>query len=212
MGASMDAACLRAALKRAAEAARQGETTLNAADAHMGDGDTGITVRRLFEALDHNAPAEDDLGRFFMGLTQTCARATGSSLGTLVTVSMMTLGKRLSGQTEVSWAELPELIGNVRDAMMARGGAKLGDKTVIDMIDALAAATAGCTEPATMARRARLAADETLEVFRIRQNRIGRARMFGDETVGHDDPGMLACRMLVHAVTNNAAVEVSADG
>ena len=44
------------------------------------------------------------------------------------------------------------------------------------------------------------AASETLDAFRDRPNKLGRARMFGERTIGLDDPGMLAFSRLLIAV------------
>ncbi|EPX85280.1 DAK2 domain-containing protein [Salipiger mucosus] len=192
---------VNAAIVAAAQAARRAEVELNAADARMGDGDTGVTVRRVFEALEAARPGGEDLGQAFAELAKVCSGATGSSLGTLVTVAMMTLAKPLKGQVDLPWAELPALLADVRDRMLARGGARLGDKTMVDMLDAVIRATDGLDAPEAMAIAALRAADETLEDFRDRPNRIGRARMFADRTVGMDDPGMLAFHRLLRAVT-----------
>ena len=47
---------------------------------------------------------------------------------------------------------------------------------------------------------AQTAVRETLEAFRDRPNRLGRARMFGERTIVLDDPGMLAFSRLLIAV------------
>lgn len=190
--AAQVAVFIRAA--RAATLAAQDE--LNAADARLGDGDTGVMLRRLFEALEAALPApgvaEADLGMVFQPLAKASASTTGSSLGTLVTVAMMTLTKATRGQASVPWSSLPGLLDGVRDQLMARGGAKLGDKTVLDPLDAVARAMEGLEDPRLMLTAARKAAADTLDRFRQAPNRAGRARMFGDKTIGLDDPGMLA--------------------
>ncbi|MFV0491327.1 MAG: dihydroxyacetone kinase subunit L [Pseudorhodobacter sp.] len=194
------------AIRRAAGAARLVEADLNAADAKMGDGDTGLTVRRLFGALDANFPeGETDLGTLFTKLAQICAKATGSSLGTLVTVAMMTLAKLTRGKEALDWADLSDRLAEVRDQMLARGGASLGDKTMVDMLDAVVQATAGVNNPETLGAAAERSAQETLEAFRGRQNKIGRARMFQERSVGLDDPGMLAFLALIRAVRQETA-------
>jgi dihydroxyacetone kinase-like protein len=48
-----------------------------------------------------------------------------------------------------------------------------------------------------MAATATVAADKAMAEFRGRPNRLGRARMFGDKTVGMDDPGMRAFVVLL---------------
>ncbi|WP_245329017.1 dihydroxyacetone kinase subunit L [Bradyrhizobium centrolobii] len=167
----------------------------------MGDGDTGVMLRRLFEAIAAAIPArENDIGLVFQACAKACASGTGSSLGTLVTVAMMTLAKATKGRGEIGWDELGGLLASVRDQMMARGGAKLGDKTIVDIIDAVAVAVMPCRTREEVVAAARKEARDTLDAYRDRPNKLGRARMFGDKTVGLDDPGMLAFSRLLAAV------------
>ena len=41
---------------------------------------------------------------------------------------------------------------------------------------------------------------ESLDAFRDKPNRMGRARMFADKTIGLDDPGMVALLRMVEAL------------
>lgn len=192
---------LRHAAARAKEAAALAQDELNAADGKMGDGDTGVMLRRLFEAVAAAIPAQEtDIGNVFQACAKACAAGTGSSLGTLVTVAMMTLAKATKGRSEIGWGELGSLLASVRDQMMARGGAMLGDKTVVDIIDAVAIALGEARTREEASEAAQTAVRETLDAFRDRPNRLGRARMFGERTVGLDDPGMLAFSRLLVAV------------
>ncbi|MBL4813302.1 MAG: dihydroxyacetone kinase subunit L [Rhodobacteraceae bacterium] len=207
---SIDTQILRVALRRAALATRLAEDQLNKADARLGDGDTGETMRRLFGALNNEMPEySDDIGGFFAELAKICARSTGSSLGTLVTVSMMVMAKQTKGQTVIEWTDLSPLLLLVRDQMMARGKANLGDKTVIDMLDGVATALVNCDNAADAAARSRQACTTTLDLFRDRENRIGRARMFAKKTIGQDDPGMLALSCLIDALSGDTNIQAS---
>jgi len=175
--------------------------TLNAADAKLGDGDTGTMLARLiatFAAVD--VRATPDLGTAFMALAKAGAASTGSSLGTLVITAMMVAGKASASQSALSWDRLGPLLENIRDAAMARGKAEIGAKTIIDGLDALATSLAGQDDPAVIARSAGTAMQDVLEKFRPRPCTMGRARMFADKSIGLDDPGMLALAELVWAV------------
>src|SRR6266852_5902791 len=102
---------LRLAAIRAKDAAASAQNDLNAADGKMGDGDTGVMLRRLFDASAATVPAhEKDVGLVFQACAKACASGTGSSLGTLVTVSMMALAKDTRGRDEVAWDELGGLL------------------------------------------------------------------------------------------------------
>jgi len=61
---------LRSAAFRARDAAAAAQDDLNAADGKIGDGDTGVMLRRLFEAVATAIPNEEtDVGRLFRAET-----------------------------------------------------------------------------------------------------------------------------------------------
>src|SRR6266536_6523694 len=97
---AITAKTLHHAAVRAKEAAALAQDDLNAADGKIGDGDTGVMLRRLFEAVAAAIPdQETDIGGVFQACAKACASGTGSSLGTLVTVALMTLAKATKGRS-----------------------------------------------------------------------------------------------------------------
>lgn len=188
----------RIACRQAAAGMRDAENELNAADSRLGDGDTGQTMRRVAEAVEKaSETAPDDLGGFFRSLGLAGTSATGSSLGTLVSIGLLELGKIFRGCSSVSLSEFAEALGTVETVMLARGNSELGDKTAIDVLHAVRNA---------MATGAVSAAMKTLEEFRDRPCRIGRARMFAERSIGMDDPGMLAFVKLVQTVAGSKTI------
>nr|WP_283399507.1 DAK2 domain-containing protein [Burkholderia multivorans] len=126
-------------------------------------------------------------------------RASGSSFGTLLGVAFVASAKFTAGQASIDAAQMPELLEAVLDALIARGGASLGDKTVLDTLDAVRIAVSGKDDAAAQYEAATQAVDATLDAFRARTNKIGRARMFAERSIGMDDPGMVAFAHLLHA-------------
>lgn len=180
------------------------EQELNDADAKLGDGDTGGMLARVIGALDGaTIAAEADLGAAFSAYARAAATATGSSLGTLFATALITLAKETKGRSSAPIAELGPILAKARDAMMARGGAKLGDKTVLDGLDAVATALEGTEDGSEARNKAAAAALAALDAYRDKPNKIGRARMFADATIGMDDPGMLAFAKLSAALAQN---------
>jgi len=191
------------AAKRAADAMVHLEQELNAADARLGDGDTGGMLARVIGAFDKVAVAAgSDVGAAFSLYGRAAATATGSSLGTLFATALLTLSRATKGRETIPWDELGSLLIEARDAMMARGGAKLGDKTVLDALDAVATNIDRVGDPAHVGEKAVTAGREVLDRFRQMPNRVGRARMFADATIGLDDPGMLAFVRLSEALVS----------
>lgn len=192
---------VKAVAAKAAAAMVDLEQELNAADAKLGDGDTGGMLARVIAAINGaSVPSDDDVGACFSAYAKAAAMATGSSLGTLFATALMTFAKNTMRQAAVSVSEIGPLLGKARDAMMARGGAKLGDKTVIDALDAVSLALAGVDDGSTAKDRAATASQGALDDYRGKPNKIGRARMFADQTIGLDDPGMLAFAKLCEAL------------
>lgn len=177
------------------------EQELNEADSKLGDGDTGGMLARVVAAIDQAGPDDGaDVGVTLTAYAKATVGATGSSLGTLIATALMTASRQTKGRSEVPWVELGTILGDARDAMSARGGANLGDKTVLDALDAVAKSIAGYDQPTLIHAAALMAAKATLEEYRDRPNKMGRARMFADASKGLDDPGMLAMVRVIEAI------------
>ncbi len=199
----MTTADLKAALARLAPAMADAFDRLNAADGALGDGDLGVTMRRGAEAM-AALDLPDDLGVALMQCAQAFTKVSGSSYGTLMATGLMAMAKALKGRTGVEAAEISALIAAALAAMQARGKAEIGGKTVLDSLDAMVRATAGLTQPSTVAEAAATSAAAAQDALRGQVATVGRARIFGERTIGMDDPGMLAMTLIVQAITGRA--------
>jgi len=196
MGLTTDT--LKAAVPRLASAASAAEAELNALDGQLGDGDLGITVSAGWKEVARDAAAmPDDVGMAFLAAAKAFQRVSSSSYGTLTATALMAAAKRTRGQTDVPWSEVPALVAAGRDAMMERGKGALGDKSVLDVVDAVARAIDGMDDPAKMREAAMAATATAMDEFRKKPNKLGRARMFAEKSVGIDDPGMLAFQRIL---------------
>ena len=177
------------------------EQRLNAADARIGDGDTGSMLRRVIDAMAKVDTARAaSLADAAMALAQAAMKETGSSLGTLIATAAMAFAKAAkAADNEISANNIGRVVSEMRDSVAARGKALPGDKTVIDSLDAIAVALN--TDAAANRSTAAKAANDALDAFRGKPCRIGRARMFPERSTGADDPGMLAIALILQHVT-----------
>lgn len=174
---------------------------LNRQDGLLGDGDLGITVSAGWQAVADIAPTfPNDVGQSFLASAKAFQQVSSSSFGTMIASAFMAVAKRLNGRAEVPWSEVADLVAAARDAMIARGKGSLGDKTVLDSLEAVRAAIAGSADPGAMRSAAQAAAHAALAEYRGRPNKLGRARMFADRSIGVDDPGMLAFVRIVDSL------------
>lgn len=173
---------------------------LNELDGRLGDGDLGATLekcaRLMRDALAAPSATPSDV---FKACAIACSRASGSSFGTLMAVAFMTLTKSTAGKTALEPADVVPLLDQIIDALSARGRGKLGDKTLLDSLEAVRRAVATTPDPESLHRQSLAAALQALDEFKDRPNLIGRARMFGEKSIGLDDPGMVAVARILGA-------------
>lgn len=174
---------------------------LTALDGKVGDGDLGLTLLKAFRAMAEIAPnLPADLGQGLLQLGMATSKVSSSSFGTLLATGLLADAKTLKGRESADWSELSGLVRTAREAMQARGKASLGDKTVLDALAAIEQATEGLGDPAAELGAARQAVAAALDTFRDLPNKIGRARVYGERTIGIDDPGMVAVKVMLSAL------------
>ena len=179
----------------------QSADELNTADGLLGDGDLGVTMirgsRHLLEELES---LPKDIGMAFFQCAKAFTKSAGSSYGTLLATGMMAIAKVKKGQTEIVMDEVSGLFNISLEAMQIRGKASLGDKTVLDVIAAARDAAKNQTDWKTMLNSINKAINDTIDLYRDRQSQIGRARIFGEKSIGLDAPGMLAFKRMFESV------------
>jgi dihydroxyacetone kinase len=179
----------RATLEHVADLLIGAESKLNALDAKSGDGDTGSTLataaRALKTGLDRMPLA--DLTQLFPALGDEISQTMGGSSGVILAIYFNAAGDACANGAPIDKA-LREALQRVSEV----GGAKLGDRTMIDALSpALDALGDGI---AASARAARAGADATANIHRAK---AGRAAYVPEENLkGHNDPGAEAVAIL----------------
>jgi len=197
----VDATTLAGAVPRWCEAMHAAAPELNALDGRLGDADLGATLDKCATLMAQAVPElPDTLEGVFKRLAQASSKASGSSFGTLLTVALMTAAKRCAGVPSLDRMAVAGMLEAVIQTLSARGGASLGDKTVLDGLQAIHLALNAASDHDDGGEVARQGMQEALNAFRDKPNRIGRARMFADKTIGMDDPGMVALQRMAEAI------------
>ena len=179
----------------------QSADELNTADGLLGDGDLGVTMIRGFRnLLEELESLPEDIGMAIFQCAKAFTKSSGSSYGTLLATGMMAVAKVKKGQTEIVMDEVSGLFNISLEAMQMRGKASLGDKTVLDVVAAARDAAKNQTDWNSMLESINKAISDTIEIFKDRQSQIGRARIFGEKSIGLDDPGMLAFKCMFESM------------
>lgn len=197
----MTADNVKARLIRACEAIVAAQDDLTAADQAIGDGDHGLGMARGFKAARialETKPAATP-GELFklvgMAILSTAGGASGAVFGTL----FLGAAKALDGAT-LDAASYAKALQAGASAVMARGGAKAGDKTMLDALvpAAVAASTATNFESAlaAAAEAARSGAAATANMIAT----TGKAKTLGQRSLGHRDPGAISMSIILAAL------------
>ena len=192
---------LQSAIKLLAQAMEEAADELNTVDGLLGDGDLGVTMIRGFrQILEDLESLPEDIGMDLFQCAKAFTKSSGSSFGTLLATGMMAIAKEKNGEIRIELDEVSRLLDTALKAMQMRGKASLGDKTVLDVIAAARDAAKNQTDGQAMLNSINQAISDTMELFRNRQSQIGRARIFGEKSIGLDDPGMLAFKRMFESL------------
>ncbi|ESX88405.1 dihydroxyacetone kinase subunit DhaK [Mesorhizobium sp. LSHC412B00] len=158
------------------------EETLNGLDAKAGDGDTGSTVatgaRSVLERLDALPLA--DPAATLAAIGDSLGVAMGGSSGVLLSIFFTAAAQASNGGATLSKALLAGL-----DRMTFYGGARVGDRTMVDALEpALKALDAKGLDAAATAARHGAEATAAME-----KAKAGRSAYVGTKLQGVADPG-----------------------
>lgn len=189
-----DHAATRSFLTKCCQIMIASEKDLNALDAKSGDGDTGSTLagasRALIEAMDRLPLA--DHTQLYRAIGQELSQTMGGSSGVLLAIFFAAAGDAAaSGQT------MREALAAGLARMQEIGGARVGDRTMVDALEpALEQLQHGVPAAASAARAG---ANRTAEMLRAK---AGRASYINAEQLkGHIDPGAEAVARLFEELT-----------
>ncbi|MFI1393577.1 dihydroxyacetone kinase subunit DhaL [Streptomyces sp. NPDC020681] len=172
-------------------------------DSAIGDADHGSNLQRGFAAvtavLEKEAPGTPGAVLTLAGrqLISTVGGASGPLYGTL----LRRTGKALGEAAEVTPGQLADALRAGVAAVAQLGGAKAGDKT---MLDALVPAVAALEDSMASFAAARDAAEQGALATVPLQARKGRASYLGERSIGHQDPGATSSALLIAALAQTA--------
>lgn len=197
---NMDGKQLKAAIGRVCKGLHGAAAELNELDGALGDGDLGATLDKCATNVESALPQmNDDISSIFAQTSAACAKASGSSFGTLLAVALLISAKQAKYEIALTRTTVAGLMHEIVSVLSARGGASLGDKTVLDSLDAVGQMLNAANDDDNLRDAAQRAAGHALELYRHKPNRIGRARMFTEKSVGLDDPGMVALLRMIES-------------
>ncbi|MDA5242912.1 dihydroxyacetone kinase subunit DhaK [Agrobacterium tumefaciens] len=199
---------LRSAAERVARALIAAEPKLTQLDSVTGDGDLGTSMVRGAEAI-LALPGESfaDVSGGLMAMANAMRKAIGGSSGPFYATGLMRASRHLAGIEKPTDQQMAEAFVAAVLAVSELGGARPGDRTMIDALHPAAetfrdrlAAGASADEAWRSASAAGIAGAEATASMKPR---LGRASYLGERAIGHPDAGAVAVSIWLEAIGND---------
>lgn len=183
-------------------------------DQAIGDGDLGITMKKIAVALRELVETTDldDIGQLLVSAGLNANRVGSSSFGTLTSTALMRAGTGVKGKNNLSASDLVNMLFSAANGIQERGKAQLGDKTVLDVLfpaaHAFQAAIESDLNVIDAGKKMLESAEEGCDAVTPQQSRIGRASWLGEQTKGKIDPGCAVTLIILRAIFDSAEADI----
>lgn len=192
--------------RRLRETFAEQRTFLIELDGKVGDSDLGITMNKGFNAaLDAVAAnTTDKIGKTLQLAGMAIAKAAPSTMGTLTATGFMRGGKAIGEASAIGTAEMAAFWTAYRDGVEERGKAKVGNKTLLDVLHPIAlslqeSTAAGVALPEAMEAAAQAAA-AGLEATKTMVAQHGKAACFPEKSLGLQDAGATVGVLIINTL------------
>ena len=180
-------------------------------DAVVGDGDFGYSLRSGFEVVEADYATFDhaSVATVLRKVGLTMASKVGGSSGPIWGTAFIRAASAAGDKTEFSGADVVAMLRAAIEGIKARGGASLGEKTLLDaLVPAVDSLEASLADPQTaqdhgvaaIQKAADVATEAALATKSMLAQR-GRAAYTGERSIGSVDAGATAIGVILQAIS-----------
>lgn len=189
---SMDEFKIR--LQNACDALIAAKDELTDIDSRFGDADHGITMEKVAKAIAVSKEEEAaNFNEMFSNIAMEVMMINGGSSSQLWSAWMSAFEDNCPEKDSLSIEELKELFAAAYDDLASLSKAKVGDKTMMDaLIPAVEAIKAYEGDMEGLFKTAAEAAENGAEASKNFVSKFGRARSYGEQTLGTPDAGAVS--------------------
>lgn len=184
-------------------------------DSVAGDGDFGMSLAKGFRALrnEWEELSKVDIGEFLkacgMIITEHCGGASGPIWGS----AFRSAAKYAKGKTELKLKECAELLQSSVYGIQKMGGAKLGDKTLLDaLIPAVESLKKSAENRESLSEAAEKSAEEAVIGAEKTKEYVaskGRATYVGERSLNFPDAGATGIGVIFKGIIEKYKSEVA---
>ena len=182
-------------------------------DAVVGDGDFGYSMARGFEIVlsGWNDFDRTDISTFLKKVAVTITSRIGGTSGPIWGTGFLRAATTAAGVNTLDADRIVAMLRAAVEGIKARGGAELGDKTLLDALipatDAIEERAKAGSPAAETLRAAAVSARSAAEATRPMLAKKGRAAYTGERSIGSLDAGAVAVAVLLEALSEQYPAE-----
>jgi phosphoenolpyruvate---glycerone phosphotransferase subunit DhaL len=182
-------------------------------DAVVGDGDFGYSMARGFEIVLSGWDEFDrtDISTFLKKIAVTITSRIGGTSGPIWGTGFLRAATTAAGDDSLDTDRIVAMLRAAIEGIKARGGAELGDKTLLDALipatDAIDERAKAGSPAAETLRAAADSARSAAEATRPMLAKKGRAAYTGERSVGTLDAGAVAVAVLLEALSEQYSAD-----
>ena len=185
---------LAARLRRACAEVVAAEDELTEIDSRFGDADHGLTMVKIAGAIDGGVvDADSGIQEMLDDAAMAVMVLNGGSAVPLWNTWLDALLDDAPEGDEVEAVQLKSMFAHALEELSDMSGAQVGDKTMMDAFIPACEAIAACDgDEAALFAAAAQAAQEGAENTKNFASKFGRAKSYGDKTIGTPDAGAVS--------------------
>jgi dihydroxyacetone kinase-like protein len=191
---------LKKAMEFVADGMIASKELLTQADQMIGDGDHGIGMARGFEAVkvvlaEKNFTQIEDV---FFSIGSSLLSSIGGASGAIFGSFFMGAAKSLKGCDELDVEGFKKALSSGLEMVKKRGGAQIGDKTMVDALEPAVQAAAAYSGNSLndLSKQVYNAAEAGMQKTKTFTAKIGKAKTLGERTLGFADPGAISITLI----------------
>jgi phosphoenolpyruvate---glycerone phosphotransferase subunit DhaL len=196
---------VEAAVKSIAATALKNEQYFSHLDSYAGDADFGVSLASGFRVVEQewNDLDRSSIGNFLLKISMIITRNVGGCSGPIWGTGFMRAGALCKERTSITLDELDKMLSASIEGIQKRGGAQLGDKTLLDAlipIRDIVRDSAGKPDADARAvlEQATQVATDAIERTKDWVAKRGRQQFTGDRSRGTPDPGIVAIATMMN--------------
>lgn len=198
-------AAVETAIRSIAATALANEQYFSELDSFAGDADFGVSLASGFRVVenDWNDLDKSSIGNLLLKISTIITRNVGGCSGPIWGTAFMRAGALCKDRTTITLDDLEKMLTSAIEGIQKRGGAQLGDKTLLDAVipirdivrDNAGRADVDATE---VLRQAAQVAIDSIERTKDWVAKRGRQQFTGDRSKGTPDPGIVAVATMMN--------------